>query len=278
MISGLNDRNRKMGCGFTLIELLVVISIIALLLSIILPSLRKAKEVAKSVICTSNQKQIGLTFSMYETEHDGYLIEMFNWGPSGREYDVWQRTKPVRWADRLFYELQYTNSSEIFYCSASKVPEGVSRKWGADYEWGVIGGWETHATYGYGLRAKSFNDTMIQSLKINQIRSPARFILLADSTRVRSIPGSKTYHPFWERTQYHFLDKWHSFYMVHNKAASVLKADMSVGVHKADELIGLFPSQKDWLNAAGVASFLLPPFLYPEGYARDQFGDLTTDY
>ena len=56
--------------AFTLIELLVVIAIIALLLSIIAPSLRKVKEVARKVICKSNMHQIGVAFGVYESSYD----------------------------------------------------------------------------------------------------------------------------------------------------------------------------------------------------------------
>ena len=58
--------------AFTLIELLVVISIIALLLSILMPGLSKAKAQAKKVVCGSNLKQWGLIFSTYLSEHDKF--------------------------------------------------------------------------------------------------------------------------------------------------------------------------------------------------------------
>ena len=81
--------------GFTLVELLVVIGIIALLISILLPTLNSVRRQARGVACLSNIRQVSLGNALYVNTWDGwfpqFLAEWPDW-PSGLYYQVWVKT------------------------------------------------------------------------------------------------------------------------------------------------------------------------------------------
>ncbi|MBN2212056.1 MAG: type II secretion system protein, partial [Sedimentisphaerales bacterium] len=102
----------KKSQGFTLIELLVVVSIIALLVSILLPALNKAREAAKIAVCASNESQIIKGLFIYATDNEGRLPPVYL-GP-------WLMDIPYRTTD---YIEESGGTKETMYCPSDKIRE-----------------------------------------------------------------------------------------------------------------------------------------------------------
>jgi len=92
-----NRENSSFLTGFTLIELLVVISIIALLIALIIPSLRSAREQGHRAVCLSNLKQLTLAWIAYTVENDGKIVlgsSFTTWsGPKDQSTGRWSGPK-----------------------------------------------------------------------------------------------------------------------------------------------------------------------------------------
>lgn len=109
-ILGIGCRN-SLRKRFTLIELLVVVAIIAILIALLLPALRRARETAKTTMCLSNQRQIGLAMLMHVNDHHGDFPWMDARSPDnavsnpGLDRRTW---RAEIWA--------YTKNTEVYDC------------------------------------------------------------------------------------------------------------------------------------------------------------------
>lgn len=107
------DRTACPAMGFTLIELLVVIAIVAILATLLLPALKRARETAKRSVCASNLKQVGTGIQFYADAYDGFLPPAGHDGTAlnciGNSYD----------AGSAWYYLirdQLNSRHQPFYC------------------------------------------------------------------------------------------------------------------------------------------------------------------
>ena len=119
---------RTRSVGFTLIEVLVVVVLIALLFSILLPSLAAARERAKRAVCLSNEHQMGLGFGMYANDFRQYLParDHFVYYIKGTRtiYDSsnkshTEKCKPINYG--MLYGKYVSKDLHIFYCPGNMV-------------------------------------------------------------------------------------------------------------------------------------------------------------
>jgi len=144
--------------AFTLVELLVVIGIIAVLISILLPALTRAREQAASVSCASSLRQLGMAAHLYANEFKGRLPQPVTQGPGQGTYE-----KEETWLTQFMRYLPVGNGQWPGYAkgfpAVYKCPSMTSEVPGHAVP-GEFNGWATGAALGdranYGTYTQDF--------------------------------------------------------------------------------------------------------------------------
>jgi prepilin-type N-terminal cleavage/methylation domain-containing protein len=95
--------------AFTLIELLVVIAIIALLLSIVVPTLKKAKDAARRISCANRLKQWGIAIQMYTADNNDKIMRMSRGWGWDTVYPHYIDNEPEEYEDTVTWNIQGIN-------------------------------------------------------------------------------------------------------------------------------------------------------------------------
>ncbi|MEM1010948.1 MAG: prepilin-type N-terminal cleavage/methylation domain-containing protein [Planctomycetota bacterium] len=202
--------------GFTLVELLVVIGIIALLVSILLPTLSRARGSANTVVCLSNQRQIGTAMIMYTQAHGGRLpIKFWNGdtSPNGEGATDWA------WLILPYFSKDtgdtYASTAngggpkelwDIYTDTDTILGEGVN---GNDIiTYGVHpqlfrfapGPLEPNQTYNPAFAQPGQSDDGSKPYLLSRVPRPTEMMLLADAVQIGSLLGPNgwaSYQDLW---------------------------------------------------------------------------------
>lgn len=208
-----STRQSRRRWGFTLIELLVVVAILALLMSILLPALGRARRVTQAAVCMSNLRSLAAAVQMYSDGHKGYLVSAgLAHGGSVDEQAAWINQLRTEYGNEL----------------VARCPSDRSPHWNQP-----LAGTEQlrRASFGTNYYTVSAIGNRGPYNRLSQFRAPATTILMVELVEEGPYAASDHVHPetWWSNPE--VLARQEVFTERHQRRANYSFMDGHVAPH-----------------------------------------------